>query len=181
AATANLAYEEAVRHLRLAVRLTGRDDLGVELGDAARRLGESAEARSAYERAAAGGDPKVVARAALGLHYLGTSSETSHAAVIGLLERSVGALADGALRARVLAALARERADGFEAERDRAVELADQAVRVARSAGDRPTLAFCLFAQHDVIWAPGTAGQRLAIAQEMAQAVGDDPELAFEA
>ena len=184
AATANLAYEEAVRHLRLAVRLTGRDDLGVELGDAARRLGESAEARSAYERAAAGGDPKVVARAALGLHYLGTSSETSHAAVIGLLERSVGALADGppsALQARVLAALARERADGIEAERDRAAELAEQAVRVARRAGDRQTVAFCLFAQHDVSWAPGTAGRRLAIANEMADAAGDDPELAFEA
>jgi tetratricopeptide (TPR) repeat protein len=181
AATANVAYEEAVRHLRLAVRLAGRDELCAELGDAARCLGDSAEARSAYERAAASTNTEVAAEAALGLHYLGTSSEASHAAVIRLLERSVTALADGALRARVLAALARERADGFEAERDRAVELAEQAVRVARSAGDRQTLAFCLFAQHDVSWAPGTAGRRLAIAQEMADAAGDDPELAFEA
>jgi tetratricopeptide (TPR) repeat protein len=184
AATANVAYEEAVRHLRLAVRLAGHEDLFVELGDAARRLGDSAEARSAYERAARSDDPPVVARAALGLHYLGTSSEASHAAVIGLLERSVAVLsaeAPSALQARVLAALARERADGFEAERDRAVELAAQAVRVARLAGDRQTVAFCLFAQHDVSWAPGTVGRRLAIATEMADAAGDDPELAFEA
>ncbi len=187
AATANLAYEEAVRHLRLAVRLTGpagRDDLYVELGDAARRVGDPAEARSAYDRAAASGDPQVAARAALGLHYLGTSSEASHAAVIGLLERSVAALADGApsaLHARVLAALARERADGIEAERERAVELAERAVRVARLDGDRQTVAFCLFAQHDVVWAPGTIDRRLAIASEMADAAGDDSELAFEA
>jgi hypothetical protein len=32
-----------------------------------------------------------------------------------------------------------------------------------------------------VVWAPGTAARRLAIAGEMADAAGDDPELAFEA
>jgi tetratricopeptide (TPR) repeat protein len=186
-ATRRLAYEEALLHLRRATRLASQAESGplwLEFGHAARRAGEFGEARRAYLRVAEETSAEMLAQAALGLHQLGTSSEQSHHEVIDLLEGALAALSPPAasgLSARVLAALARERADGFDADRERAVGLAEQAVSLARSAGDPRTLAFCLFAQHDVVWGPGTAALRLRIAHEMEQAAGDDPELAFEA
>src|SRR6185312_13834122 len=61
--------------------------------------------------------------------------------------------------------------------------LAGAAVAAAEVTGDPATLAFCLFAQHDVEWAPGTARGRLALAGRMAQAAarGGDQELEFQA
>ncbi len=53
----------------------------------------------------------------------------------------------------------------------------------ARAAGDVPALAACLLAQHNATWAPGTAGERRAVAAEMAALAGEtgDRELLLEA
>jgi hypothetical protein len=184
-ATAALAYETATRWWRQATGVAAPPNaaLRLDLADAAARSGDHDEARAIYlavGRVTRGGD---LARAALGLHALGTANESSHREVIDLLEH---ALADQgtpttADHPRVLAALARELADGIDRDRDRAAALVDEAVRAARAADDPATLAFCLFAAHDVGWTPGSAARRLALAEQMATAAGADPELAFEA
>jgi hypothetical protein len=193
-ATRVLAYEEATGHLRRALAVAaspgpgpGPGPLELDFADAAGRSGDYADARASY-LAVAGRteDAEMLARAALGLHQLGTSSEGSHRDVVDLLERAADRLdgADGeesAVRARVLGALARELADGPDRDLDRAAQLAEHAVAVAHGSGDRGALAFCLFALHDVIWAPGTAGRRLDLAEQMAAASGDDLEMSFEA
>jgi hypothetical protein len=178
-ATRALAYEEATGHLRRAQKLApAAVELELDFADAARRSGDYADARAAYLNAAGRTiNPHLVARAALGMHELGTSSEGSHREVVDLLERAAGVVE----QPQVLGALARELADGSEHDRDRAAELAARAVAIASGEGDRRALAFCLFAQHDVIWAPGTAARRLELAEAMATAAGDDPDLSFEA
>lgn len=87
------------------------------------------------------------------------------------------------LAARVRAALARELADGPDMDLPRARALISAAVAAAEAADDPAALAFCLFAQHDVDWAPGTARQRLELADRMARtaARGGDRELEFHA
>ena len=76
-ATAQLAFDEAARHLRRAVEVAGGlpaagPGLLCEYGDALRRTGNSEGARSAFltaaRRARAAGDTAVLARAAFGLH-----------------------------------------------------------------------------------------------------------------
>jgi sirohydrochlorin ferrochelatase len=54
----------------------------------------------------------------------------------------------------------------------RARALAAEAVTQARAAGDVPVLAACLLAQHNALWAPGTAGERRAVAAEVAALAG---------
>src|SRR5207344_217523 len=65
----------------------------------------------------------------------------------------------------------------------RARALAAQAVDQARAAGDVPALAACLMAQHNAIWAPGTAGERRAVAAAVAALAEEtgDRELLLEA
>jgi hypothetical protein len=61
--------------------------------------------------------------------------------------------------------------------------LAAAAVDGARTAGNRRTLAYALFAQCDVRWEPGTAAERLRIAAELAvtAAAAGETELLLEA
>jgi tetratricopeptide (TPR) repeat protein len=181
-AAAALAHEEATR-LRRQVIALGDDSPGAQLAlaDAARQSGEYAPSRAAYEAAAR--EPALLGPAALGLHELGGGSERSHQFVIDLLERAVSSVDDQTAapgRCRLLAALARELADGPHRDPARAAALADQAVAAARSA-EPGALAFCLFAKHDAIWGPGSPAARLALAEEMADAAGDDLEMAFQA
>src|SRR5262249_2806600 len=65
----------------------------------------------------------------------------------------------------------------------RAGARAAGAVAEARAAGDVPALAACLMAQHNAVWSPGTAGERRAMAAEVAALAEDtgDRELALEA
>ena len=186
-AQAALAYESATGWWRQATEIaTPSASLRLELADAAARSADHEQARAIYLAVGNLARGRELARAALGLHALGTASESSHREVIDLLER---ALADTAGdretpdtgHPRMLAALARELADGIDQDRDRAAVLVDEAVRAARAAGDPAALAFCLFAAHDVGWTPGSAARRLALAEQMAAAAGTDPELAFEA
>ncbi len=187
AASRRLAYEDAVRLWRQAIRIAAADGAPVPaehrlgLAEAQRRSGDHSGARASYLAAARTDDPVLRARAALGLHQLGHGAEPGHRDVVELLDRAAAALEPSALRAQLLAALARELADGPDGDPNRATRLAAEAVAIARDTPDRTVLGFCLYAQHDVIWAPGSANDRLALAEEMATCASDDAELAFEA
>jgi hypothetical protein len=194
AAVARLAHDTGADLWRQLLDLLSRLDRApspgqlLEAADAMLASGRLAEARQMYERVAGDPDPEIQAEAALGLHRAGGSTVAfvGRWPVVELLERAVAALADRpptALAARTLAALAREVADGPRRQPERAAALARQAVAYARACGDAAAEAFCLFAHHDVIWGPGTAAQRLTVADEMARAaaVGGADELRFEA
>ncbi|WP_190094333.1 ATP-binding protein [Streptomyces melanogenes] len=191
-AMARLAYEEAARQWRQAVRLCapqepGRLRLRTALAGAELSAGLREPAARGFAEVAddAGAPPDLLAAAALGLHRAGVVTGGSRRAVIGHLERAAAALREapaGALRAEVLAALARELADGPEGDVHRARTLAQEASSAARAAGDPRAEATALFAQHDVEWGPGTASRRLALADGMATAAAaaDDAALEFE-
>jgi hypothetical protein len=179
-ATARLAYEDAVRHWEHAVAAADAGPVGrtralLELAEARRRAGQGQAAGQAYlraaERARAERDPAQLARAALGLHAIGTRTWWPPDEVVTLLSEALDALGSGpgeqALRLRVMASLARALAwHGLDLPRARA--LAAQAVAAARADGDPPTLTSCLLAQHHAIWVAGTARDRLRIAAEVA-------------
>jgi AAA ATPase domain len=194
-ATSRLAYEEAVRHWGHAVAAVGPGPPGqvealLELAEACRRAGQGQDAAQAYLRAAelargddpprpsregmarAGPDPAALARAALGLHAIGTRAWWPPDQVVALLSEALGALGpgrgNGPLRLRVMASLARALAwHGLDLPRART--LAAEAVAAARADGDPLTVASCLLAQHHAIWAAGTALDRLRIAAEVAE------------
>ncbi len=125
-----------------------------------------------------------LARAALGLHAVGTRSWPSPVQeLVPVLEEAAAALGDQdpPLRARVLASLARELAwNGTDLAR--ASRLADEAMATARGTGDRATLGACLVARHNAGWGPQNAADRLALAGRVAELAGrEDPELLAEA
>jgi hypothetical protein len=194
-ATARLAYEEAVRHWEHAVAATDarpadRTGALLELADARRRAGQGEAAGQAYLRAAELArtckDPAALARAALGLHAIGTRLWWPPAEVIALLSEAFDVLGPGQnddpLRLRVMASLARALAwHGLDLPR--AGTLAAEAVAAARAGGDPVTLAACLLAQHHAVWAPDTTPLRLRIASEVAELAerAADDEILLEA
>jgi tetratricopeptide (TPR) repeat protein len=101
---------------------------------------------------------------------LGLESGTPRDACIELLDEALDRLTDDdtAVKAQVLAALARELYLSGEDQWVRAARLSGSAVDIAHRIGDDRTLAVCLLACHDTIWLPGTAARRRAIAVEMA-------------
>jgi hypothetical protein len=190
-AARRLAHAEAAQHLARALEaLDGstrpqaprRVELLLELAAAHRRAGDLAASRRACRRAAElarrAVDAQGLARAALSLHAIGSRSWPSLAGELLLaLEEASVALGeqDTPLRARVLASLARELAwNGTDVAR--AARLADAAVTTALRTGDRATLAACLLAQHNAVWGPGNAADRLALAvqiTDLAEELGD--------
>jgi len=98
--------------------------------------------------------------------------------LIRLLEMAAGRDMEDSLRARVLARLARELlADPGAGVRRRA--LADEALALARAAGEPAVLAEVLDARLHALWDPAAAGDRLAAASEiidLARAAGDDAQ-----
>jgi tetratricopeptide (TPR) repeat protein len=190
-ATGRLGYEEARAHYERALRaldvtaeldLAVRLDLLLGLGEARNRAGDAAGAHGVYREALVVarklGDGAAVARAAVGVHALGVPTGLSRDVNVALLEEAAAASSVApALRARVLAGLARELHHSYESRNmARAPAVADQAVALARGADDPAALAFCLLALHDARWAPGTARQRLPLVEEMhalAVAAGD--------
>jgi hypothetical protein len=95
--------------------------------------------------------------------------------LVRLLETAAGRASDDGTRARVLARLAYELlADASAGPRRR--ELADQALRLARGAGDPRVLAEVLDRRLHALWDPAAAAERLATASEiveLARATGD--------
>ncbi|MHB8694984.1 MAG: ATP-binding protein [Solirubrobacteraceae bacterium] len=179
-----LAHEEAAALYERLVPLASdpgeRSDLLVELGDARRRVGASAEADRAFEQAAAiarkEGDAPRLAYAALGRAGIGVTIVTVDHSLIALLEEALAALGEGdpALRARLLARLAIELS--YAGEDGRRAATSDEAVKVARASGDDAALASALGARHVSLWGPEHLDERRAVAAEMlelAQRAGD--------
>jgi hypothetical protein len=180
AATARLAFADAVGHLERVLPLLDTDaatrlDVLLELGEARRKAGRLALARTTYLDGAASAraradDPRL-ARAALGLHAVGakTGPSAEREQTIGLLQQAAGTSGltpDQA--ALVNAALARDLHHSLDASRTpRARQLAQHAVSLARRSRDRWTLAHCLIAAHDVCWRPGSARERLTVLDEL--------------
>ena len=190
-ATAAQSYGEAVRHLQagLEVTDTASDERELALADALVRAGRLADARQRYQRLAARAAHEDSARrlglAALGLHEVGSESQTTRAPVIAALDTARSKLGadeeDRPLLARVTATLARELADGPDADPGRAGSLAQEAIEIALGLDDPTVLATCLFARHDVIWGPGTAAERRDLGEELCRvATGHAPDLAFQ-
>ena len=67
------------------------------------------------------------------------------------------------------AGLARELHHSVPAQRLRARPLSERALALARTLDDPATLAACLLARHDVLWAPGRAAERIDLAREITQ------------
>jgi tetratricopeptide (TPR) repeat protein len=90
--------------------------------------------------------------------------------LVNLLEEALSALGEGdsALRARVLARLARELYFSA-ASADRRALLSRQAVEMARRVGDTAALATALQSRHLILWGPGDVKDRLAAATEIVQ------------
>ncbi len=183
AASRQALYDAAAVHYQRALTVATRDPVGarkriklsVSLADARRRAGDSDEARelfrAALDDARAEHDADGIAWAALGLQATGATSFREEHGPVPMLEEALTALGDRAdvLAARVWASLAQalyhSSRRGTHARR--AQELSEQAVDMARAAGDPGSLALCLKARHDVLWRAGTAPERLAVADEI--------------
>jgi hypothetical protein len=196
-ATHRCAAEEAAMHLERAAALVPSTEaawpaLMLDLGNAQQRAGMLDQARRTFitvgEAARDCGDATVLAKAALGVHACGQTI-TEHAAVELELLAAARAQLDGsgdattvAMWARVTAALSRTMVHELGQDRAESEDLSAIAVERARTAGDDEVLAFCLLARHDAIWQPGTAAERLALADEMSQAAqrAGDIEMAMQ-
>jgi hypothetical protein len=188
------AFAEAAGHLarvRAAAagagqQLTGADLVGLGAAEADLRLraGDAAAARTllddAWRRALATGEADLLAAVALGLDRVGARFAMPRDDLTAALGAARDALAGrgSSTEAQVTAALARQLQHSVPAERPQARPLAEAAVAIARRLDEPATLATCLLAQHDVLWTPGTAGARAAIAAEIATAArrAGDPE-----
>ena len=170
---------DAAQRLELLVALAQSRALAGAADARATALGAAALARRLH-------DAEALGRAALVVHELGTRSAGSITQSRALLAEAAAALRHAgdaarddratALRARVLAGLAREEHYDVDGDPGRSRAHADEAVAVARVTGDPGTVAFCLLALHDAGWGPGTARSRLPVIADMeahAQAAGD--------
>ena len=191
-AAALLAYEEAVRLYRLAMRVldaadwpgdSDRRDTLLALGDSQARAGDEEGAKETFlvaaEIARRQSAPEALARAALG--YGGRWVWISGAArgdphVIPLLEEALGSLdrGDSALRANLMARLACAVRD--QPFRERRLGLSEEAVEMARRLGDDKTLAYALGARCISIDGPDTIAEFAETASEViriGEAAGD--------
>lgn len=145
-----------------------RLELALALATLEERRGSLSAAREAAETAIAlardTGDAYQLARAALGASLTGMLFGVTQDHRAALLWDALEALGseDHPLRARVLARLATELY--WSAQRDRSLELIDEAVALADRLHDDGTYAHVLSAQHYVTRGAGTLEQRLGLA-----------------
>jgi DNA-binding SARP family transcriptional activator/tetratricopeptide (TPR) repeat protein len=194
-AMAQLAFEEAARLYRLALRAMRRGssgdparrcDLLLALGEAQARSGDDAGAKQTFLDAAAiarsFGSGEQLARAALGYggRFVWTSMRGDPHAV-PLLEEAIDALPehDSELRARALARLAAGplKVKG-DAGRDRRFALSADAVAMARRLHDPAVLVWALDGRKVAIWGPDTLEEHWATIEELRRLADDagDPE-----
>jgi tetratricopeptide (TPR) repeat protein len=191
---ARLAFAEAAAQLsRLRGALDGAGvavptstlvDLVVAQADAESRAGNAERAREllreAHVHAVRLDDPERLSAVALGLQRLGAGFAMPRDEVVALLDEARRAVEGRApaVEAQVTASLARELWHHWvPKDRARARPLSEHAVAIARGLDDPATLAACLLARHDVLWAPGTAAERVGIGREivaLAERAGDD-------
>ncbi|MFI9597170.1 AAA family ATPase [Nonomuraea sp. NPDC052265] len=153
AARSRLAGEEELGHLRRAHEVSAaagprrRVLVCLDLGRELHHRGERDEARGLFEEAGAlaAGDPELTARVALVFR-----SHYGHDSSLDRLRRAHAELV------------------GEPAPDDRlALDLVFHLAAQARQGGDDDALAFSLWAHHDIIWGPGTAGERVALTGEL--------------
>jgi tetratricopeptide (TPR) repeat protein len=197
-ASRRLASEEAARHYGHALELVPEDApeeraaIALDLGVEQQRGGELTQARQTFQdvvTVARGlDDPELLARAALGLHGLGTPRRERGDNQIDLIDEAREQLVgddpapESRLAVRLLAAASRART--HRTPRDpTAMDLSASAVDLARRTGDDEALGSSLLARHDAIWEPGTAKERAELADEMTGAArrGADRELELQA
>ena len=180
-ALSQLAYEESVRLLRLALDSLDhslqdqpvlRCDLSLELGEAQARSGDETAAKASFLDAAAIardlGLTDRVATAALGYSgRLAWGRAGGDAQLVALLEAGVAAVgtADSALRARLLARLAGALRDAREHEPREA--FARAAVEIARRLGDPATLAYTLNGLFGATFRPDNLEERAGFGDEI--------------
>ena len=179
-ALAQLAHDEAVTYYGQALELlqVAGDSAGgqhiellIALGEAQRRAGESGHRETllgASRLAAERGDANALARAVLANTrgvFPSAVGDVDHERVAAL-EAALDAVGgdETPTRARLLAALAAEITWG---ERERRVRLADEALAIARRAGDAATLALVLLHRSFIIYFPDTLDELLANTEEL--------------
>lgn len=193
-----LAFEEAVRHYERALRLLDlagghsgvrRADLLVRLATAQQRSGHSeaslASLETAIACAQAAGDAEALAEAAIGLqqHAIGGNVFVENPACRRVLEQALAGLpgGDGALRARLLAALAAEHA--FHGEAARGQILSAEALAMARRLRDPDVLWAVLRRERLYRFEPTQDAERAALVDEISRLAREsgDPEREFQA
>jgi DNA-binding SARP family transcriptional activator/tetratricopeptide (TPR) repeat protein len=146
-----------------------RAEVLLRLGEARLRAGQTTTAGDAFRAAAdlarAGDDTERLARAALGASGLGVRIIAVDHDRVALLRDALAAGPPPALRARVVARLAIE-SYYVSTPRERKA-LGDEAVALAREAGDERALADALNALHVALWSAEFLAERLATADEM--------------
>ncbi|MCM6777605.1 AAA family ATPase [Nocardia sp. CDC159] len=180
-ACGRLAAGEAARHYRRAAQLLDTDDdrsgeVLLALADALTDAGDLTEARGVFEtvldHATRFDRPELFARAALGLHELGMPDPEFDAdREIALLDTAHQRLTatrpeTDPLAVRLLAASLRARMHTGRTRAERNID-GDTVLRLARRSGDDAALVAGLLARHDAIWRPGTATDRLTVANEL--------------
>ncbi len=175
-ALAQLAHDEAATYYAQALELLAasgaptddprRLDLLISRGEAQRRAGDAAYRDTLLEAAhlaQARGDADALARAALAntRGNLYSSIGQLDADRVAMLEAAIDAVSDqSVLWARLMANLALEQT--WMPDRDRRVELSDQALAAARQLDDPATLAHVLLARDYTISSPDNVDERLA-------------------
>ena len=166
------SYERALRCLDLAPGAHDRADLLLRSGDALTAAGQSAAARAAYVAAAAAaraaGDAAAFTRAALAVGS-GDGFEVTlfDAEQQGLLAEAIALTKDGdlALRARLVARQSVAQSLAEPTERRRAA--AEEALALAREAGDAAATCDALAALCDAVAGPDDAERRVGLATEL--------------
>ncbi|MCB0197545.1 MAG: hypothetical protein KDJ65_36705, partial [Anaerolineae bacterium] len=179
-----LAFEEAIPHLKRGLELLDEQnkspdqiqqqfDLQIALGKALWKTGQVTTALETFERAAdvarTLNSPKALALAALGYEEPRWRFNLPPTPVIRLLEEALAALGeeDSALRARVLANLARTLLD--TGLRDRLATTVKQAIEIARRINDSVALYEALRISVQVDRRPEIITDRITALDEMVQ------------
>jgi predicted ATPase len=184
-AMGQLAFEAAGRLYGMALDTADDADVGPEarcdvllrLGDAEWRAGDGVTARALFEQAFAlacqAPDPERLGRAALGFAGAGVRMWWVDVGIVNqklidMFEDALGALStdDGALRARLMGALAQELyfVSGSRARRD---QLSSDAVAMARRVGHQATLAHVLANRNLAVFGPDNVEEGLEIGTEV--------------
>jgi DNA-binding CsgD family transcriptional regulator len=179
-----LAYADAAVHLRAAIEIgiespPERAAVLMDLGAAANRAGEAAQALEAFASVAEIGreldSPRLLAQAAIGLEESCWRPGLADGRAVALLEEALAELgvSDQELRIALLAGLAR--ALGFQGAPDRAAIVRESAVALAREQGERRALAKVLVRSY---WSRGSTPlpetlAMLSEARDIAAEVGD--------
>ena len=184
------AHDEAAGFYREALRAAGdagpvrRAALLLALATERLHSGDPSATQTFHEAARTArraGDPRLLARCAIGLADRWAPTGSMAQDTVHLLSEALAALPAGAepLRATLLARLASARR--WEADPVPRCLLGRQAVAAARRAGNRAVLADCLDAQMAADWGPGDAERRRRTGKEIVDLArhASRPELAL--